>query len=351
MYENYHVLFVDDEENVLASIKRGLMDEEYTCHFATSGQMALELMEKQEFAVIVSDMKMPNMDGLKLLKEVRQKWPKCVRIVLSGYTQLPQIILSINQADIFRFITKPWHLEEDLIDTIRKALDYYILAEDNEKNKQKLEKRNQLYFKLLHTLENQTKHYKQGVEFLTLLAKASIAFGEDLNNAEKEAYQDILEFRKELLGLFSSAAMANRQSFQSEELANLLSNFISNQFKITYVKRHDIKEAELSVFYEMLKATIIATKAVLRPEVDRYGISARVGFNQDGVFSVFLLTMFDNNSLESENLFRKKLLYLSELLGNLSAFGLECTLTENESTILLKIELIPASLSSTIGNG
>lgn len=339
MYENYHVLFVDDEENILASIKRGLMDEEYNCHFASSGMMALELMNQFNMSVIVSDMKMPGMDGLKLLKEVRQRWPKCVRIILSGYTQLPQIILSINQADIFRFIPKPWKFEDDLIDSIKRALDYYILNEENEKYKLMLEKKNALYTKMLHTLENQTKHYKQSVEFLTFLSKASISFGNELSIPEKEEIQEILNARTVILELFSNAAITGKQRFQSIVLTNLVSDFIKTQFGITYVKHMEGNEVEIHLYFEMLKAAIIAVKLVLKGEFERYGISARAGVDEEGTFGVFLLTMYDENDPDSKILFDKKMAFLTDILSKLSTFDLTCSTQLRESKVLFKMML------------
>jgi two-component system, NtrC family, response regulator HupR/HoxA len=68
---NYSVLFVDDEINILNSLDRGLMDEDYKCYFALNGKKALEILEKEQICVIVSDMRMPEMDGLTLLKLVK----------------------------------------------------------------------------------------------------------------------------------------------------------------------------------------------------------------------------------------------------------------------------------------
>jgi CheY-like chemotaxis protein len=130
-YSNNIVLFVDDEENILMSLKRGLRKEGYKKLFAVSGHEALELFEENEISVIVSDMRMPGMTGLELLKEVKEKYPDTVRIVLSAYTQLPQVLASINQADIFKFITKPWDLENGLKKIIREGLDYYNLNYEN----------------------------------------------------------------------------------------------------------------------------------------------------------------------------------------------------------------------------
>ena len=125
------VLFVDDEKNILNALKREMIDEGYQCLFASSGNQALQIMQKEKVSVIVSDMKMPEMDGLRLLKLVKEKYPSTVRIVLSGYTQLTQILLSINQAGIFKFLVKPWG--DELKSVILEAVNYHQLMEDRAK--------------------------------------------------------------------------------------------------------------------------------------------------------------------------------------------------------------------------
>ena len=126
------VLFVDDEEKVLMSLRRGLLDESYKSLFAKSGEEALEVLEREEVHVIVTDMRMPGMQGLELLKIVKDKYPHIVRVVLSGYTQMTTLLTAINQGEIFKFITKPWKLEQDFKVTIREAIDHYELH--NERN-------------------------------------------------------------------------------------------------------------------------------------------------------------------------------------------------------------------------
>lgn len=125
--ENKTVLFVDDESRVLASLKRGLLYESYNKLFAESGKEALELLKQNEVHVIVTDMRMPEMSGLELLKIVRREYPHIVRIVLSGYTQITTVLTAINQGEIFRFITKPWKLEEEFKGVVRQAIEHYNL--------------------------------------------------------------------------------------------------------------------------------------------------------------------------------------------------------------------------------
>ena len=123
--EKKTVLFVDDEERVLSCLKGGLLDEPYKTLFAKSGKEALEILEKNEVHVIVTDMRMPEMGGLELLKAVKEKYPHIVRMVLSGYTQVTTLLTAINQGTIFKFITKPWDFEEDFKPAIREAIEYY----------------------------------------------------------------------------------------------------------------------------------------------------------------------------------------------------------------------------------
>jgi DNA-binding NtrC family response regulator len=140
--EKRTVLFVDDEEKVLASLKRGLLDEPYETLFANSGKEAIEILQQSQVHVIVTDMRMPEMGGLELLRAVKEEYPHIIRMVLSGYTQVSTLLTAINQGEIFRFITKPWKLEEDFKPAIREAVEYYdfrnqrnSLAEETQQHK------------------------------------------------------------------------------------------------------------------------------------------------------------------------------------------------------------------------
>ena len=127
------VLFVDDEEKVLKSLKRGFLDEPYKKLFAISGKEALEILEKNEIYVIVTDMRMPEMNGLELLKIVKEKYPDVVRMVLSGYTQISTLLTAINQGEIFKFITKPWKLEKEFKPAIHEAIEHYLANYEQKK--------------------------------------------------------------------------------------------------------------------------------------------------------------------------------------------------------------------------
>jgi len=125
--ERRTVLFVDDEHLVLASLQRGLLNEPYKKLYAENGQQALKMLEEHEVHVLVTDMRMPEMSGLDLLKVVKEKYPQIVRMVLSGYTQITTLLTAINQGEIYRYITKPWRLEEEFKPAVRHAVEHYNL--------------------------------------------------------------------------------------------------------------------------------------------------------------------------------------------------------------------------------
>ncbi|MCA9259682.1 MAG: HDOD domain-containing protein [Planctomycetales bacterium] len=114
------VLFVDDEVNVLSGLRRmlrGLRDQ-WHMEFASSGVEALELFAKAPFDVVVSDMRMPGMDGAQLLQEVRNRYPNTVRIVLSGQSEQERVLRAVGPAH--QFLSKPCEAET-IKSTIRRA--------------------------------------------------------------------------------------------------------------------------------------------------------------------------------------------------------------------------------------
>ncbi len=170
------VLFVDDEINVLSAIRRAVMEEAYIPFFVGSGAEALTIMEKHEISVIITDMRMPVMDGLSLLKIVKEKYPRSVRVVLSGYTQLSQMLATINHGDIFKFITKPWETEEDLLPIIRQAVEYYQLQAEGDLLRAGLAQRNLAYQKIFQTMEHKKAQEQEELDKLRKISAWVFAF-------------------------------------------------------------------------------------------------------------------------------------------------------------------------------
>ncbi|MFA7403562.1 MAG: response regulator [Pelobacteraceae bacterium] len=125
------ILFVDDERNVLRSLERLFLEEEYEIFTAGSGQEGLDTLEQSgPFQLIVSDYRMPTMNGVDFLREVCRRWPDTERIILSGYADSAAIVAAINEGQIYKFIAKPWN-DDDLLRTVREVLDRHELRASN----------------------------------------------------------------------------------------------------------------------------------------------------------------------------------------------------------------------------
>lgn len=113
------VLCVDDEPNILRSL-HWMLHKEFNVMTAPDGASALELLRKHDFDVIVSDQRMPGMIGSEFLRQACQVAPRAMRILLTGYSDMQSLLKSINEGEVFRFVSKPWKNEE-LSSTVREA--------------------------------------------------------------------------------------------------------------------------------------------------------------------------------------------------------------------------------------
>jgi EAL domain-containing protein (putative c-di-GMP-specific phosphodiesterase class I)/ActR/RegA family two-component response regulator len=126
------LLLLDDEDNVLRSLARLFRRDSYRLLTASSVQEAFDLLASNSVQVIVSDQRMPDMDGTEFLGRVRDLYPDTMRMVLSGYTDLATITDAINRGAIYRFLTKPWN-DDELRGHIQAAFQAF---EERERHKE-----------------------------------------------------------------------------------------------------------------------------------------------------------------------------------------------------------------------
>lgn len=115
------ILFVDDEEHILKALRRLFAQTDYETFFASSGQEALEILAQEKINLIVSDMRMPEMNGYQLLKQVRVKHPSTMRVILSGYAEEKEIISALQDGSTRMYMMKPWD-NENLLTMIEQLL-------------------------------------------------------------------------------------------------------------------------------------------------------------------------------------------------------------------------------------
>ncbi len=117
------VLFVDDEEYVLKVIRKKFDKTNIKCYFANNVEEALDILNGNDIDVMVTDIQMPSLNGIELSKIVNKISPRTVRIVLSGNSRVNSIIDAINEGHVYKYIIKPWKIDEAAIELINEAID------------------------------------------------------------------------------------------------------------------------------------------------------------------------------------------------------------------------------------
>ncbi len=137
----YVLLLVDDEPANLQKLQRTFMGQ-YEVHSAQSGEEALEILQKEPVDAVITDQKMPNMTGIRLLEISQEIYPHLVRIVLTGFTEVNDLIAAINTGKVHRYITKPWE-PDDVRLAVRDALEKMELVRENERLAAELKEANE----------------------------------------------------------------------------------------------------------------------------------------------------------------------------------------------------------------
>ena len=123
------LLCVDDEQNILSALRRLFRPDNYRILTATSGAAGIQLLESEPVDLVISDMRMPEMDGARFLEQVSRRWPNTLRILLTGRSDMASTIEAINQGRIFRYIAKPWN-DQDVRLIVRHGLERQQLERD-----------------------------------------------------------------------------------------------------------------------------------------------------------------------------------------------------------------------------
>ena len=150
------ILCVDDEPNILSSLRRLLRTPGYEIFLAESGHAGLALLETQTVDIVISDMRMPEMDGARFLEQVRDKWPDTIRLLLTGYADIQSILDAINRGEIYRYITKPWN-DNDILLIVRHALERKELERQKLQLEALTKSQNEQLKELNATLENKVQ--------------------------------------------------------------------------------------------------------------------------------------------------------------------------------------------------
>ncbi len=168
------ILCVDDEKSILSSLRRLLRKNGYNIILAESGAQGIEIIEKNHVDFIISDMRMPEMDGAEFLSIVAKKWPDIIRVLLTGYADITSTISAVNDGGIYRYISKPWD-DHELRMVVEQGLEQQFIKREKERLQKLSEKQNAELANLNKSLElkveERTEEIRQASQFLEIAHK------------------------------------------------------------------------------------------------------------------------------------------------------------------------------------
>jgi len=166
-----HILCVDDDEIVLRSLSRLLKGQQYDAETFTDPLKALEHLKQHEFAVIISDMRMPQMDGAEFFNQAKKLAPDSQRILVTAFSDIDTTLSAINKGQIHGFIQKPWQ-NNLLLSTVTDGIEKYQLKKQNQVLQQQINAQNialkELNNSLEQRVEKRTKQIKQVLKQLEI---------------------------------------------------------------------------------------------------------------------------------------------------------------------------------------
>jgi response regulator RpfG family c-di-GMP phosphodiesterase len=181
------VLCVDDEPNILSAIRRVFRGTGYRVLVAECAHDALNVLSEDSVHLIISDMRMPVMDGAQLLEQVRRQWPAVTRMLLTGHSDMASTTAAINRGEIFRYITKPW-VEDELLLAVREAFERQALLDEKARLERMVAQHNDELTRLNGSLEQQVS------DRTAELANANARLGKNYLGAIK-AFSNLVELR------------------------------------------------------------------------------------------------------------------------------------------------------------
>lgn len=221
------VLCVDDEQNILASLKRLFRPQGYKVLTAEGGKEGLEVLAREAVDLIISDMRMPHMSGAEFLGQVAERWPQTVRILLTGYADLQSTVEAVNRGSIYRYVSKPWE-DSDLRLAVRHGLERKFLEQERQRLLELTRQQNEELKELNANLEQKVAQRTEELrEAMASLERAHANLKSSYVTAVK-VFANLLEVREKSMAGHSrrvaeqARALAQKMALQPVEMESVL---------------------------------------------------------------------------------------------------------------------------------
>ncbi|MDR7129302.1 signal transduction histidine kinase [Algoriphagus sp. 4150] len=264
MNDKIHVLYIDDEDNNLKSF-RATLRRDFKIFTAIDADEGLRIAREEEVHVVIADQRMPGMTGTEFFEELVKFNPDPIRILLTGYSDIASVIDAINKGEVYRFIDKPWNIEQ-IKNSIKNAADIYFMRRELKDKNQKLKKLHSEMNQFVYSLSHELRGPLMSISGVSKLAKM------ELKDPEAMEYFDMID-----------SATGKLDDFIYKMLDFYRSTKIDN--KISEINFKDVVDQELSAYKAKIDIAHINVAIQINQEYAFYSDDAKIRVIINNLFS------------------------------------------------------------------
>lgn len=172
MSDRIHVLYIDDEDNNLKSF-RATLRKDFKIYTAIDAEEGLRIAQEEEVHVVIADQRMPGLTGTEFFERLVQINPDPIRILLTGYSDIASVIDAINKGEVYRFIDKPWNIEQ-IKNSIKNAADIFFMRRELKEKNLKLQKLHSEMNQFVYSLSHELRGPLMSISGVSKLAKMEV---------------------------------------------------------------------------------------------------------------------------------------------------------------------------------
>ncbi|PZX51076.1 phospho-acceptor domain-containing protein [Algoriphagus ratkowskyi] len=264
MNDKIHVLYIDDEDNNLKSF-RATLRKDFKIFTAINAEEGLKIAREEDVHVVIADQRMPGMTGTEFFEELMKFNPDPIRILLTGYSDIASVIDAINKGEVYRFIDKPWNIEQ-IKNSIKNAADIYYMRRELKDKSLKLKKLHSEMNQFVYSLSHELRGPLMSISGVSKLAKM------ELKDPEAWEYFDMID-----------SATGKLDDYIYKMLDFYRSTKIDN--KISEISFRDIVDQQLEAYNSKFDINHIQISIQIRQEHSFYSDESKIRVILNNLFS------------------------------------------------------------------
>lgn len=238
--QRIHVLYIDDEDNNLKSFRASLR-KDFKVYTAIDAEEGLRIASEEEVHVVIADQRMPGLTGTEFFERLVQINPDPIRILLTGYSDIASVIDAINKGEVYRFIDKPWNIEQ-IKNSIKNAADIFFMRRELKEKNLKLKKLHSEMNQFVYSLSHELRGPLMSISGVSKLAKMEVSEPNVLEYFEMidSATGKLDDFIYKMLDFYRSTKIDHK-------VTKIDFKYIVNQQMIAYRDKFDLSHFHIEV--------------------------------------------------------------------------------------------------------